>query len=65
MKAKQEPGSVNTKQITESLKAIEVLTSQYKRKRMSTENYIQMMHENLSKLTDERNYWEYLKNIGQ
>ena len=60
-----EPGSINVKEINESVNSIEFLTNQYKRKRMSTQAYIQKMHENLSKLTTERNYWEYIKNIGQ
>lgn len=60
-----EPGSVNVKEITEAVKSIEFLTQQYKRKRMSTESYIQSVHENLLRLTSERNYWDYLKNIGQ
>jgi hypothetical protein len=62
---KAETGSVDMKKIGDSLNSIEFLTSQYKRKRISTEIYIQKVHENLSKMTTERNYWEYLKNIGQ
>ncbi len=62
---KQEPGSVNTKEITESIKSIEMLTTQYKKKRMSTDKYLSLMNENLSKLTSQRNYAEYLKHIGQ
>ena len=62
---KTQPGTVNVKEITEAVKSIEMLTSQYKKRRMSTENYIKHVHENLSKLTTERNYLEYLKNIGQ
>lgn len=62
---KTQAGSVNVKEINQAVKTIEMLTNQYKRKRMSTEKYIQSVHESLSKLTSERNYWEYLKNIGQ
>ena len=65
MEKKNEPGSVNVKKITESTTAIENLTSQYKKKRISTEIYIKQVHENLSKLTTQRDYLEYLKNIGQ
>jgi hypothetical protein len=61
----KEPGSVNTKEITESIKTIEMLTNQYKRKRITTEKYLLHMNESLSKLTVERNYLEYLKHIGQ
>ena len=62
---KNEPGSINMVKVTESISSIEFLTKQYKRKRMSTENYIKLVHENLSKLTTQRDYLEYLKNIGQ
>jgi hypothetical protein len=61
---KYEPGSINVKLITESVNSIELLTKMYKRKRISTENYIKQVHENLSKLTSQRNYLEYLKNLG-
>lgn len=64
-KTKSEPGTVNVKEINESVKTIEMLTSQYKRKRMSTDKYLSFMNESLSKLTSERNYVEYLKHIGQ
>ena len=46
-------------------KSIEVLTSQYKKRRMSTQEYIKLVHENLSHLTTQRNYMEYLNSIGQ
>ena len=61
----KEPGSINVKQITESVKTIELLTTQYKKKRLSTDKYIQQVHENLAKLTNERDYIKYLKSIGQ
>lgn len=64
MEKKYEPGSINTKAITESIQSIEIVTKLYKRKRLSTENYIKSVHESLSKLTTQRNYLEYLKNIG-
>lgn len=62
---KYEPGSINVKEISESVKSIEFLTKSYKRKRISTEFYIKAVHESLSKLTSRRNYLDYLKNIGQ
>lgn len=58
-------GTKNIKQINESIKRIESLTNQYKRKRMSEENYIKSVHEALSKMTNERDYISYLSNIGQ
>jgi hypothetical protein len=65
MNTKREPGTINVVKINESIKSIQFLTSQYKRKRIDTENYIKLIHENLSQLTTERNYLDYLKNIGQ
>jgi len=62
---KNEAGSINTAQIKESVKSIEILTSQYKKRRLNTENYIKLVHENLANLTNQRNYTEYLSNIGQ
>lgn len=65
MTKKQEPGSVNMKEISESIKTIEMLTIQFKKKRINTDKYLSLMNESLSKLTSERNYVEYLKHIGQ
>lgn len=64
-KKKYEAGSINVAKIRESIKTIELLTSQYKKRRMSTEDYIVLVHESLSNLTTQRNYLDYLKNIGQ
>jgi hypothetical protein len=67
METKKEytPGSVNVKEIKEAVKAIELYTSLYKRKRLTTENYIKKVHIGLSRLTSQRDYFEYLRNIGQ
>ena len=62
---KQEAGTVNVKIIRESIKSIEVHTSLYKKKRITTENYIKALHDSMSKMTTQRDYLEYLKNIGQ
>jgi hypothetical protein len=62
---KTEAGTVNVKVIRESIKSIEVHTSLYKKKRITTENYIKALHDSLSKMTTQRDYLEYLKNIGQ
>jgi hypothetical protein len=59
------PGSVNVVEINNSIKNIETLTNLYKRKRITTEDYIKSVNENLSKLTNERDYIKYLSNIGQ
>jgi len=62
---KSEAGTVNVKVIRESIKSIEVYTSLYKKKRITTEKYIKALHDNMSKMTTQRDYLEYLKNIGQ
>ena len=48
-----------------SIKNIETLTQLFKRKRISEQDYILRVNQNLAKLADERNYIEYLVNIGQ
>ena len=58
-------GSKNVKNDKESLKRIDDLTSWYRRKRMNTDDYIREVNIVLSCLSDERNYIEYLSNIGQ
>lgn len=58
-------GSKNVVAIKESIKNIETLTNLFKRKRISEQDYILKVNQNLAKLTDERNYIEYLVNIGQ
>jgi hypothetical protein len=65
MENKKAPGSVHVKEIREAVKAIDLYTSLYKRKRMTTEEYIKKVHISLSRLTSERDYIEYLSNIGQ
>ena len=65
IKKTEEAGTVNVKVIRESIKSIEVHTSLYKKKRITTENYIKALHDSLSKMTTQRDYLEYLKNIGQ
>lgn len=62
---KYEAGSINMVKVKESISAIEFLTKQYKRKRMTTESYIKQIHQNLANLDTQRDYLEYLKNIGQ
>ena len=62
---KTEAGTVNVKVIRESIKSIEIHTSLYKKKRITTENYIKALHDSMSKMTTQRDYLEYLKNIGQ
>lgn len=67
MKTKKDykPGSVNVREINDAIKEIELNTSLYKKKRLSTESYIKKVHISISRLTSERDYIEYLSNIGQ
>lgn len=58
-------GTKNVVAIKDSIKNIETLTARFKRKRLTQEQYILLVNQNLSKMTDERNYIEYLINIGQ
>ena len=58
-------GSKNVIAEKESIKNIETLTNMFKRKRLTPDEYIRMVNQNLSKMADERNYIEYLVNIGQ
>ena len=62
---KKEAGTTSVVSIKESIDSIDTLTRMYKSKRISTENYIKLVNENLYKLTTRRNYLKYLKNIGQ
>jgi hypothetical protein len=50
------PGSVNVAEINNSIKNIETLTNLYKRKRITTGDYIKSVNENLSKLTNGHRY---------
>lgn len=58
-------GSKNVKKINEELKCIETLTNQFKRKRISLEQYTRQINESLSNMNNQRDYLIYLKNIGQ
>lgn len=58
-------GSKNVKKINEELKCIETLTKQFKRKRISLEQYTRQINESLSNMNNQRDYLIYLKNIGQ
>ncbi len=61
----KKPGSRNVVAIKEAIKNIEKLTEMFKRKRVSQDEYIRRVNENLASMTNERNYIDYLQNIGQ
>jgi hypothetical protein len=58
-------GTKSVSTIKESTKNIENLTNLFNRKRLSKEEYISRVNKNLANMSDERNYIDYLKNIGQ
>jgi hypothetical protein len=58
-------GTVDLKTRSESLSRIQILTNLYKRQKLTTEQYIKEMHCSMSGLTTDRDYNEYLYNIGQ
>jgi hypothetical protein len=58
-------GTKNVVAIKDSIKNIEALTERFKRRRMTQEEYILRVNKSLAKMADERNYIEYLVNIGQ
>lgn len=57
--------TINVKEQNEAIKSIESYTKMYKRNRIKTAEYQKAVTENLIKLDSERDYAEYLKNIGQ
>jgi|LakMenEpi03Aug12_release.lakeMendotaPanAssembly.Ray.scaffolds.fasta_scaffold5084394_1 hypothetical protein len=58
-------GTKNVVAIKESIKNIETLTARFKRKRLTQDQYILLVNQNLANMTNERDYIEYLINIGQ
>ena len=58
-------GTRNVVAEKEAIKSIEFLITRYKRRRMSKVTFIKKINQNLAKFSDERDYIEYLKNIGQ
>lgn len=61
----KKPGTKNVVAIKQAIKNIEILTDRFKRKRLSQDEYILKVNQNLSTMTNERDYIEYLVNIGQ
>ena len=48
-----------------SINSIETLISQYKKKRLTTDEFVVRINQSLSHMTNERDYIKYLTNIGQ
>jgi hypothetical protein len=58
-------GTKNVVVVKDSIKSIEKLTEQFKRKRINQDQYVIKVNQTLASMTSERDYLEYLKNIGQ
>ncbi len=58
-------GTKNVSAIKEAIKNIQILTKFFNRKRLSKEEYISRVNKNLSNMANERDYIDYLRNIGQ
>ncbi len=59
-------GTRNVVAEKEAIKSIEFQIRMFKRKRISKENFILKVNQNLSKMINsERDHIEYLQNIGQ
>jgi hypothetical protein len=61
----KESGTYNYVVRHESIKNIELITERFKKGKMTTEDYIVQIHENLQRLSSKRDYIGYLMNIGQ
>jgi len=57
-------GTKNVVAIKNSVSNIETLTSLFKNKRLSYEEFVEGINQNLSDMTNKRDYIEYLRNIG-
>jgi hypothetical protein len=57
-------GTKNVVAIQNSISNIETLTSLFKTKRLSYEEFVEGVNKNLSDMTSERDYIQYLRNIG-
>jgi len=57
-------GTKNVVAIQNSISNIETLTSLFKTKRISYDEFVQGINKNLSDMTSERDYIQYLRNIG-
>jgi hypothetical protein len=57
-------GTKNVVAIENATKSIETLTSLFKSKRISYEEFVKGINQNLSDMSSKRDYIQYLKNIG-
>ena len=61
----KETGTINFLEKQDSIKNIEIMTKLFKRNKLTTDQYMKSVHENLSKLSNKRDYVKYLTDIGQ
>lgn len=57
-------GSKNVVAIKSSTQKIEDLTRMFKMKRIGYEKFIEGLNEAMSEMTNKRDYFEYMRNIG-
>lgn len=58
-------GTRNVTAEREAIEAIESIIRQFKKRRMTRDEFVRRVNQNLSKMADERDYIQYLQNIGQ
>jgi hypothetical protein len=58
-------GAKNTVAIKNATDRIEKLTELFKRRRLTQDEYVKRVNQSLASMTSERDYIEYLQNIGQ
>lgn len=61
----KDTGTVSYVDKQESIKRIELITERFRKGRMSTDDYVIQVNDNLRKLASKRDYINYLMNIGQ
>ena len=58
-------GTKDVVAIKTAIKDIEKLTEMFKRKRLSHDEYVLRVNKKLASMNTERDYMQYLQNIGQ
>lgn len=58
-------GTKDVVSIKEAIRDIEKLTEMFKRKRLTQDQYVLRVNQKLASMDTERDYLQYLQNIGQ
>lgn len=58
-------GTKDVVAIKEAIRDIEKLTEMFKRKRLTQDQYVLRVNQKLASMDTERDYLQYLQNIGQ